>query len=266
MRVPRLLTIIVFLLIAFIYAPLAVSVLFAFNEGSSLTLPFEGVSLRWFRLLTVDPAFARSIKNSAIVAASTAGLAAITGTAAAYVFVRCRSRAMRVLEAASQLPVMLPPLLIGVAMLATIGTFGFSLSLTTVTLGHLVTVIPYVIVVVIARMRGIDVALEEAARDLGAGSHETMRRIVLPLLAPAILGSAVLAFAFSFDETLVTNFTVGSEPTLPLFVMSRMRRTIDPSVNAVATILLILPWAVLLLGGLVIVGRSRSIGLSLKKV
>ena len=256
MRTPQPLTIMVTLLIAFIYAPLLVAVLFAFNKGSGLTLPFEGVSLRWFMLLAEDPSFRRSISNSAIVAIATAALATCIGASAAYVFVRHRTRMIQGLEALSQIPVMLPPLLIGVALLTTIGAFQLSLSLATVLLGHLVTVVPYVIVIVLARMRGVDVALEEAARDLGAGAQETIRRIVLPLLVPALLGSAILAFAFSFDETLVTTFTAGSEPTLPLFVMSRMRRTIDPSVNAVATILLMIPWVALILGGL---GLSRSL-------
>jgi spermidine/putrescine transport system permease protein len=168
---------------------------------------------------------------------------------------------IQALEAVSQIPVMLPPLLIGVALLTTIGAFQLSLSLATVLLGHLVTVVPYIIVIVLARMRGVDVALEEAASDLGAGALETVRRIVLPLLVPALFGSAILAFAFSFDETLVTTFMAGSEPTLPLFVMSRMRRTIDPSVNAVATVLLMIPWVALALGGL---GLSRSLHSVLK--
>jgi len=239
---------IVTLLMVFIYAPLIVAVLFAFNGGDNLTLPLQGWSLRWFRLLIEDPAFARSISNSAIVAFATACTACVIGAMAAYALARRKTRVYRVIGAFSQVPVMLPPLLIGVSMLATLAALGIPLSLNTVVVGHLVVVVPYVVVIVSAQMQIIDHALEEAAYDLGAAPGEVIRRIVLPLLGTALAGSAILAFAFSFDETLVTTFTAGSEPTLPLFVMSRMRRTIDPSVNAVATVLLVLPWVATLFG------------------
>ena len=164
------------------------------------------------------------------------------GTASSFVFVRRPSRPTTALELGAMVPAMLPPLLIGVALLTAMAAFDIAPSLRTVTLGHVVYVIPFVIVIVAARLRSIDQELEQAARDLGASPLETLRRVTLPALLPAIVGAGLLAFAFSFDEVLITTFTIGLDPTLPMYVISRMRRTIDPSVNAVATVLLAVPW------------------------
>ncbi len=108
--------------------------------------------------------------------------------------------------------------------------------------GHVIVTTPFVIPIVGARLRNYDLAVEQAARDLGARPAMVLRRITLPLIGPSILGAMMIAFAISFDEVLITNFTSGTRVTLPLFVLSRLRRTIDPSINAVATILLVVPW------------------------
>jgi ABC-type spermidine/putrescine transport system permease subunit II len=115
-----------------------------------------------------------------------------------------------------------------------------------------------VIVVVVARLSNFDLHMEEAARDLGAHPLLVLRRITLPIIAPAVLGAAALSFAFSFDETLITNFTAGQTPTLPLYVVSKMRLSVDPSINAVTTILLVMPWLGLLVGGLILRGSLRG--------
>lgn len=256
MRFPRPLVLVVGALIAFLYAPVAVAVVFAFNSGSTLSVPLQGLSLRWFRAVLADPGFRDALTNSLLVAVVTAGGTALIGTASAFVIVRRRSRPVAALEGFSRLPVMLPPLLIGASLLTTIAASGVALSLMTVTVGHLVYVIPYVVVVVVARLRSVDLELEQAARDLGAGPLETFRRVTLPLLTPAVLGAAMLAFAFSFDEILITTFTSGLDSTLPMFIVSKMRRTIDPSINAVATVLLLVPWIAL---ALALVTTRRSI-------
>jgi spermidine/putrescine transport system permease protein len=150
---------------------------------------------------------------------------------------------------------MIPPLLLGIALLITIDLFHLVPSLGTVSVGHILYVLPFVIVIVAARLRTLDPEIELAARDLGAGVTETVRRITLPVVAPAVVAAAAVAFAFSFDEILITTFTSGLEPTLPLYVVSRLRRTIDPSVNAVAFILMAVPWIALGVGALFLRGR-----------
>jgi spermidine/putrescine transport system permease protein len=228
--------------VVFLFAPIAIAVLYAFNSGPGLSWPPEGLSLRWFRQVFSDPQFRTALQNSVVAATSTALLASTIGTAAAVVFTRRRSRTSRSAEGLALLPVMVPPLFIAVGLVATLKLTGIEPSMRTIVLGHTIIAVPFVIVVVAARLRSYDLELEAAARDLGAGPFQVLRRISLPIIFPAILGSFLLAFAISFDEILVTNFTSGSITTVPIYVLGRLRRYIDPSANAVATILLVIPW------------------------
>src|SRR6185436_8309282 len=236
------LTTVATLLFLFIYLPLWVVVLYGFNGGSNLSWLPQGFSLRWFRRIFGGAAFRSGLRVSATAALATAAIAVLIGTAAAFATARRSNRLTRWFESGSRLPVMLPPLFIGISLVAAMKTFAIDPSLATIIAGHVIITTPFVILIVGARLRNYDLAVEQAARDLGATPRMVLRRITLPLIAPSILGAMVISFAISFDEVLITNFTSGTRQTLPLFVLSRMRRTIDPSVNAVATILLVVPW------------------------
>jgi spermidine/putrescine transport system permease protein len=249
-------------LIVFIYLPLVVVVAFAFNSGANLSWPLHGLSLRWFRLIFREEAFLSGLRTSAVAALSTALIAGIIGTTAAFTFVRRPSRFTAWLESGSRLPVMLPPLFIGISLVAAMKTFAIDPSLATIVAGHVIVTTPFVILIVGARLRNYDLAVEQAARDLGARPSMVLRRITAPLIAPSILGAMVISFAISFDEVLITNFTSGTRQTLPLFVLSRLRRTIDPSVNAVATILLVVPWVAVLV--FLLVQRRRAARLTVE--
>jgi ABC-type spermidine/putrescine transport system permease subunit II len=256
MRRPRLITAVAGVLVVFIYLPLVVVVVFAFNSGGNLSWPPHGVSLRWFRLIFGDELFRSGLTTSVWAATATALAAGLIGTLAAFALVRRSSRATRWLESGSRLPIMLPPLFIGIALVAAMKTFAIDPSMWTIITGHVIITTPFVILIVAARLRNYDVALEQAARDLGADPPMVLRRITLPLIGPSILGAMVVTFAISFDEVLITNFTSGTRATLPLFVLSRLRRTIDPSVNAVATVLLVVPWIAVALA--LLLQRRRS--------
>ncbi|HTG48217.1 MAG TPA: ABC transporter permease [Actinomycetota bacterium] len=245
------------LLLLFIYVPLLVVVLYGFNGGSNLSWPPQGVSLRWFRLIFGDDAFRSGLRVSATAALATGAIAVVVGTAAAFAIVRRPNRVARWFESGSRLPVMLPPLFIGIALVAAMKTFAIDPSMLTIIAGHVIITTPFVILIVASRLRNYDLTVEQAARDLGATPRMVLRRITLPLIAPAIFGAMVIACAISFDEVLITNFTSGTTQTLPLFVLSRLRRTIDPSVNAVATILLLVPWVVV---GLTLLWQRRRSG------
>jgi ABC-type spermidine/putrescine transport system permease subunit II len=254
MRRSRTLTWVAALLIAFIYLPLVVVVVYGFNAGSNLSWPPQGVSLRWFRLILGDPLFRSGLLTSVWAATATAIVAGAIGTAAAFAITRRSSRITRWLESGSRLPVMLPPLFIGISLVAAMKTFAIDPSMFTIVAGHVIVTTPFVILIVASRLRNYDVAVEQAARDLGATPQMVLRRITMPLIGPSVVGAMVVAFAISFDEVLITNFTSGTRQTLPLFVLSRLRRTIDPSVNAVATILLLVPWIAV---GLLFVAQRR---------
>src|SRR5207245_2486174 len=197
-------------LVAFIWLRLVVGLVFAFNGGSNLSWPPHGVSVRWFRLIFGDDAFRSGLKASAIAAVSTALAAGAVGTAAAFAFARRPSRLASMLEGASRIPVMLPPLFIGIALVAAMKTFAIDPSMWTIVAGHVIVTTPFVILIVGARLRNYDVTVEQAARDLGATPSRVLRRITFPLVAPSILGAMVVAFAISFDEVLITNFTSGT--------------------------------------------------------
>jgi spermidine/putrescine transport system permease protein len=244
-RLPSPLFVVVLLLIVFLYLPLIVVALYAFNSGSNLSWPLHGLGLRWFRVLFSDPNFSSAFRTSAEVAVVVALTSAAIATAAALVFARVHSRITRGLQALTLVPAMLPPLFLAIALFTAMDYFKVQPGFGPIVLGHLLIVIPFVLVVIAARLQRLEPELDEAARDLGSGPFQTFRRITLPIIFPAIAGAALLAFAFSFDEVLVTNFTSGTTVTLPVYVYSKLHRSIDPSINAVATLLMVVPWLAL---------------------
>jgi len=247
-------------LMTFLYAPLVVATLYAFNSGDRLIWPPDGFSLRWFGRIFADDLFRKALTTSLIAAVATSIASCVVGMAAALVFTRRTSRVSRVAAALGRLPVMLPPLFIGVGLIALMKLVTVSPSIATIVLGHTLVVLPFVILIVVSRLRSHELELELAARDLGAGPIQVLRRITLPLVAPAILGAALLAFAFSFDEVLITNFTSGTDSTVPIYVLGRLRRLVDPGANAVAVILLLIPWLAFGIGS-VILRRTTGSGL-----
>jgi ABC-type spermidine/putrescine transport system permease subunit II len=248
-------------LLFFLYVPLVIAVMYAFNSGSRLTWPPEGFSFRWFQSIFADGLFRNAFMTSMVAALVTATLASLIGTVGAVVFTRRRSRSARLVEGLGRLPVMLPPLFIGIGIVALMRATTFSPSMGTIVAGHVIVVIPFVILVVGARLRTYEVELEQAARDLGAPPLEVVLRITLPIIAPAVFGAFLVAFAFSFDELLVTNFTSGTQSTVPIYILGRLRRLVDPSANAVAVILLLIPWIAFGIGQ-VVLKRLTGSGLS----
>lgn len=244
-RLPSTLYVTVLLLVGFLYLPLVVVALYAFNGSSNLSWPLHGLGLHWFHVLFSDPNFSAAFKTSAEVAVVVAVTSSVLATGAALVFTRTRSLLTRILLAMTLLPAMLPPLFLAIALFTAMGYFQIQPGFVPIVIGHLLIVIPFVLVVIAARLQRLEPELDEAARDLGSGGIQTFRRITFPLILPAVAGAALLAFAFSFDEVLVTNFTSGTTTTLPVYVYSKLHRSIDPSINAVATLLMAVPWIAL---------------------
>ena len=224
----------------FLFVPLGVVVLFSFHKTGALSFPFEGFSLRWYRKLLESDEFRSATMNSFIVAASVSALTLALGTLAAYGLTRSSARLRGPLTLLFFLPITLPGLFVGIALLVFFARLEFDLSLLTVTIAHLVYVFPYFLLMARAALERLDPALEETAADLGAGPWKVFRRVTLPQVWPVLVGASSLAFALSFDEFIITFFVVGSDSTLPLFIWSSLRRTIDPSVNTVSTLLLLL--------------------------
>jgi spermidine/putrescine transport system permease protein len=224
--------------LVFLWAPLLLVFLFSLHSTGSLTFPFQGFSTRWYDEVFSSEEIRTAARNSLTVAISTAIVTLILGTLAAYGLTRTSSRLRGPLSLLFFLPITLPGLFIGISLLVVFTRVEFSLSLLTVTIAHLVYVFPFFFLVARAALERLDPALEETATDLGASRWTVFRRVTLPQVWPVLVGAACLAFALSFDEFVITFFVIGPDSTLPMYIWSSLRRTIDPSINAISSLLL----------------------------
>ena len=244
-------------LMAFLYLPIAFMVIFSFDEGATPGLPITGFTLHWYDVLLDNRQLLRAVGNSISVAIAVAILATIIGTMAAFVIVRGRVRWPNGARIAFTLPIMVPGVLIGVSLLIYFSrAFHMPLSLGTVILGQLVVTVPFVILIVASRLQSFDRALEWAAADLGASPRQAIRHIVLPLIGPAIMAGALISVTLSIDEFVITWFTVGSQPTLPTYIYTRIKFGVTPEVNAVATIMLVATLLIFAIASFAL-GRAR---------
>jgi spermidine/putrescine transport system permease protein len=229
----------------FLYAPLFVLIVFSFN-ASRFSAAWTGFTVRWYRELLLDPTLLASVQNSLIVAGGSTVITTILGVAAAVGLERIPSRSRRVVEHAVVLPLLVPEVMLGVALLLLFVLVRLPLSLVTVTIGHVVFNLPIVIVIVRARLRKLDPRLIEAAYDLGATPWRAFRRVTLPLLAPAVIGGALMALTMSLDDFVVTFFTAGpGSTTLPLKVYSMIKSGVSPAINALSAVLVLLSVALI---------------------
>jgi spermidine/putrescine transport system permease protein len=245
-------------LIAFLFFPVVVVVLFSFNSEPSTSLPFSGFSLRWYDAAFADERFTSSLLNSVKVAAVTAVIVAFIGTNASFAISRRPSRLLNAFSSFVTAPLVLPGLFLGVAMLSFFTEIGMNASLTTVIIGHSLVTLPFVVLIVNARLMNLDRSIAEAARDLGATPFEAFRKIIFPLVRPAVIGAVLIAVAWSFDEFIITFFTIGGQSTLPILIWGLLRQGIDPSVNAIASIILGTTIVATLLAGRFISGRGLT--------
>ncbi len=247
-------------LMIFLYLPIAFMIVFSFDESQTPGLPIQGPTLHWYDVMLNNRQLLRAVGNTITVAAVVAILATIIGTMAAFVLVRGGVRYPNATRIAFTLPIMVPGVLIGVALLIYFARAAdLPLSLGTVIAGQLVVTVPFVVLIVASRLQGFDRGLEWAAADLGASPRQAIRHIVLPLIAPAILAGALISVTLSIDEFVITWFTVGSQPTLPTYIYTQVKFGVTPEVNAVATVMLV---ATLLIFGVasLILGRARRPG------
>jgi spermidine/putrescine transport system permease protein len=228
------------LVYVFLFAPIVLLVLFAFNANKYGTFPFTGWTTSWFGDVFGDYQIKDALQTSIKVALEVTVIATVVGTAAAFPLVRARLRFRSGVRIAFTLPIMIPGLLIGVSLLIFLtDVFHMQLSSTTAVIGQAVYCTPFVLLLVASRLQGFDRSLERAASDLGANTYARMRYVVLPLIAPAIFAGALFAFTLSLDEFIITLFLIGGGNTLPIYIYTQVKFGITPEVNALATLLLI---------------------------
>ncbi|MEX2200804.1 MAG: ABC transporter permease [Dongiaceae bacterium] len=225
--------------VIFMLSPLLLVIFFSFGSNPNATLPIGGLTVRWYRVLLENADFWRALNNSLIVTLSVGVLSTLIGTAAAMALarwpVRVASSAMAVLTT----PVMLPPLVLALALATAFSTAGVHLSVWTVIPSHLVFTQPFVILIVYAQMANFDHAVIESARDLGASRLRAFVTVVLPIIRPTVIGAALIAMAVSLDDFVITFFTIGGGMTLPTLVWGMLRTAIDPSINALGSIIIV---------------------------
>ncbi len=222
----------------FLYAPIAILVIFSFN--SSRYAVWEGFTLDWYSKAISNELILRSIKNSVIVAVVTTIVSTVIGTLAALGMQRFQFKIKNAVDALFYLPVIIPEIVMAAALVTFFGFVQFRLSMMTVILAHVAFCVSYVVIVVRARLEGFDQTLEEAAMDLGANEFQTFFRVTLPVIAPGILSGALLAFTLSVDDYVITSFVAGvGSTTLPLQIYSMVKTKVTPEINAISTLLLI---------------------------
>ena len=226
----------------FLYLPLALIVLYAFNKTTVNSWPFPGFSTRWFVKLWHDPAPKDAAWLSVRVALFSAAFAVVLGTGMAFAFARFRFFGREVVNFAVTLPIILPGVITGVALASFFLFTHTDLSVRTVVIGHTTFCIVLVFNNVLARLRRLSPSLEEASRDLGASGFQTFRRVTFPSIRTALIAGTLLALALSFDEIAVTFFLAGADTTtLPLWILGAFRNSQNlPEVNAVATVVLVI--------------------------
>jgi ABC-type spermidine/putrescine transport system permease subunit II len=233
-----------------LFLPIVVVVFYAFNSGRYVAV-WEGFSTRWFSAALDDPSITASIGRSFRIGISTAIVSTVLGTAAALAISRARVFVRTPIEVIVLLTLVVPEVVIGIAALIFFVNTGFQLGQLTMFLAHCVFNMSLVLLIVRARFISMGDSLEEASRDLGAGALATFRQVTLPRISPAVIAGGLLAFTFSFDNVVISNFTSGAgHETWPLHILSALRFGLSPTLNAAATLMIAVTLVGLALAGL----------------
>jgi spermidine/putrescine transport system permease protein len=226
------------IILFFLFAPMVLIVVFAFNTSPTLSFPVKGLTLDWFRQAFADPLAIQALKNTLYLAGLSALFAGVLGTAAAFGVGRFQAKTRDRIMYAALLPSIMPVLVLGIALAVTLYEVGVTLSIKTALIGHVLIGLPFVFLTLRARLDSFDFSVVEAAHDLGASRSRAFWDITLRLVRPAIFAAALISMSLSLDEFVITSYTVGADQTLPILIWARMRTGVSPEVNALATIIL----------------------------
>jgi spermidine/putrescine transport system permease protein len=243
MRLARLYIGLVFM---FLYAPLAVLVVYSFNQGRN-PYGWQGFSLKWYESLVGNEDLLTAAMNSVVLAASSATLTTALGTLAALALHRYRFRGRMTFGGIIFTLMMVPDIVLAISLLIVFIALGMKLGFITLLLSHVTFSMPFVVITVYARLVSFNEHVIEAARDLGASETRMLRTILLPLILPALLAGWLLGFTLSLDDVVISTFMTGPGfDVLPLRIYSMVRLGLKPEVNALATLLLLLSLVTLL--------------------
>lgn len=224
---------------AFLYLPIALMIFFSFNKSPLGTFPVTGYTLHWYKDLADEDFLVAAFWNSLSVAAIATPVATLIGTLCAFGLVRARFRLKPLFSSLILLPMVVPGMLLGAALLIVmVPLLGLTLSIWTAAAGHVVVTTPYAVLAVATRLYGYDRRLDAAAADLGASPWRVLHHITLPLILPGIIAAALIVFTVSLDTFGVTFFTIGTQGTLPMYIWAQVENGVTPTVNALGTLLI----------------------------
>jgi len=254
------------LVFAFLYLPIILLIVFSFND-SKLNLQWEGFTFDWYRALWEDSVLVGALKNSLIIARVTTVLSVTLGTIGAWLLYRYRFPMRRIVNTLIFIPMVIPEIIMGISLLIVFSMvfrwlgglqelpnapewfteLQLGPGFLTIIISHVTFCFPFVLVAVQARLAGVDPALEEAAMDLGATPFRAFWHVMVPYMLPAIISGALMAFTLSMDEVIVTVFTTGPDSrTLPLVMFDRVKKGLNPSLNAISTVFIVMTIALVL--------------------
>ena len=226
----------VFLLL---YLPILFVIVFSFNT-SKMNIVWEGFTLKWYGSFFQNRSLMSALENTLVVSITSTVISTIIGTLGAVGLNKFNFKGKQLIDKLLYIPIVIPEIVLGVALLSIFSILNMSLGLTTIILAHITFSIPFVVITVRARISGIDKSLEEAAMDLGANRFKTFMYVTLPLLLPGVLSGAMLAFSLSLDDVVISFFTCGpGSTTLPIYIMSIVKTGVTPEVNALSTVIML---------------------------
>lgn len=238
------------------YIPIVLVIIYSFNE-SKISSVWDGFSLKWYEEFFRDKSIFEALLNSIVLGLFSSLAAAVIGTLGAVGSSKVELKGKGVIEYLSTLPIMIPEIILGMVFMAFFSLLGLPFGMTTLIIAHTAFCIPYVFMLVKARLVGMDKSLEEAALDLGASKVRTFFDIVLPLIAPAIASGMLLSFAMSFDDVIISVFVTGVDSnTLPLKIYSQLKTGVTPKINALCTLMFCA--TILLCGFSAFIGREKK--------
>jgi ABC-type spermidine/putrescine transport system permease subunit II len=250
------------LYLIFLYTPPALLVLLAFNDSGEAGLPFVGFTGRWFARVFNDPVLLDSLKTSLQVAIAAVLISVVLGTLAAVQIARVKGRLRSFNLSMIAVPLFLPPLVLGLAIIIGLNALGIPRGLWTIIAGHTILTLPVVTLLVLVRLEGLDRNQEIAAMDLGARPWRAFLTVSVPQALPGILAGTMIALAISMDEFILTFLVTGSQQTLPLYIFGSLRIRVTPELNAIAALMLGTSFLLLTIGALIAAGRERLRGRS----
>lgn len=223
----------------FLYMPIAVVIAFSFNT-SKMNVVFEGFTFDWYISMWSNTLLMQAFKNTLIVAFVSTLISTFLGTLCAVGLNRFEFKLKSLISTSLYIPIVIPELVFAIAMLILFTSVNISMNMATLIISHVTFSMPFVVITVRSRMAGFDRSIEEAAHDLGANEVHTFVRVILPMIAPGVLSGAMLALTLSLDDVVVSFFTAGPDSqTLPLRILSMVKKGVSPDVNALSTLIII---------------------------